>query len=82
VGVLVCLFALRKSSKILPRSVFGLGAGVGVGSGFGVAECFAIARFWTVGDGSGDAVGAGGMFDELSSAFGGSVGVADSAGLG
>jgi hypothetical protein len=44
-GVLASLFALRKSSKILPINVFGLGVGVGVGSGFGVAECFAIARF-------------------------------------
>jgi len=45
VGVLVPAFALRKLSKILPISVFGLGVGVAVGVGFGVAECFAIARF-------------------------------------
>jgi hypothetical protein len=45
VGVLLASFALRKLSKILPISVFGLGAGVAVGVGFGVAECFAIARF-------------------------------------
>jgi hypothetical protein len=45
VGVLVTSFALRKLSKILPITVFGLGVGVGVGFGFGVAECFAIARF-------------------------------------
>ena len=81
-GVLVTSFALRRLSKILPISVFGLGVGVGVGFGFGVAECFAIARFSTVGDGSVDAVGAGGGFDEFSSAFGGSVGAADPAGLG
>jgi hypothetical protein len=45
VGVLLTSFALRKLSKILPISVFGLGDGVAVGFGFGVAECLAIARF-------------------------------------
>jgi hypothetical protein len=62
-------FALRKLSKILPINVFGLGVGVGVGFGVGVAECFAIACFGTIGDGPGDAVGDGGIFDESSSTF-------------
>ena len=64
-------FALRKLSKILPINVFGFGVGVGVGLGFGVgvAECFAIACFGTIGDGPGDAVGDGGIFDESSSTF-------------
>jgi hypothetical protein len=45
VGVVVASCVLRKLSKILPISVFGLGVAVAVGVGFGVAECFAIARF-------------------------------------
>lgn len=63
-------------------NVFGLGVGVGVGFGFGVAECFATARFSTVRDASGDAVGDGGTFEEFSSALGDSVGAADSRGPG
>ena len=64
-------------------NVFGLGVGVGVGFGvgFGVAECLATARFRALGEGSGGTVGDGGTFDELSSAFGDSIGAA-STGLG
>jgi hypothetical protein len=64
-------------------NVFGLGVGIGVGFGFGVAAaCLTTARFSTVGDASGDAVGDGGAFDEFSSTFGDSIGSADSIGLG
>ena len=55
--------------------------GLGVGVGFGVAECLATVRFSALGEGSGDAVGDGGTFDEFSSAFGDSMGAA-STGLG
>ena len=49
-------------------NVFGLGGGVGVGFGFGVAAaCLTTARFSTVGDASGHAVGDGGTFDEFPS---------------
>jgi hypothetical protein len=60
---------------------FGFGVGVGVGFGFAVAECLATARFSTLGDGSGDVVGDGGVFGDFPSAFGESTGAAASIGL-
>jgi hypothetical protein len=72
----------RKLSKILPIRVFGFGVGVGVASGFGVAECLATARFWIPRDGSGEAVGEGGIATGFSGKFGDPAGAADSTGLG
>ena len=75
--------ALRRLSKILPIKVFGcFGVGLGAGSGFGVAVCLATARFWTLGDGSGEAVGEGGIVAGFSGKFGDPTGNADSRGLG
>ncbi len=42
----------------------------GVGVGFGVAECLATTRFWMLGDGSGEAVGEGGIAAGFSGKFG------------
>ena len=61
---------------------FGVGVGVGVASGFGVAECLATTRFWMLGDGSGEAVGEGGIAAGFSGKFGDAAGAADSTGLG
>ena len=72
----------RKLSKILPIRVFGFGVGVGVASGFGVAECLANTRFWMLGDGSGEAVGEGGIATGFSGEFGDAAGAAGSTGLG
>ena len=55
---------------------------MGVASGFGVAECLATTRFWMLGDGSGDAVGEGGIAAGFSGKFGDPAGAADSTGLG
>ena len=55
---------------------------MGVGVGFGVAVCLATAFFRTLGDGSGEAVGEGGIAAGFSGKFGDPAGAADSTGLG